>query len=431
MAAAEETPPCLSCGKPSEWTSPTGHRFCQACRDIFTDLFPPDGLQPVDLRMLLTGDFPDAEWTVEPILPAGKLVGIVSKRGEGKSLLLLEVAAAVACGVATLSQPAGDPIDVIYIDMEMGPEDLYERLISLGYTADHPHFETLIAHLHYYQLVALPPLDTEAGGVALEELVDRHTAKLVIIDTVSRVVTGDENTAEPYRDLFRHTETRLKRRRVTLARLDHLGKDKERGSRGSSAKEDPLDVVWHLTHTITGAVELTLTKGRQEWLQKIVTLHREDNNGTTSHTIPPELAEEWLINLADRIERLDLPAETSINRILELLKQDGRGAKKSSITRAQRFLRGRQSGYRTPVTTLQPLTVTTPVTTGNHAQETLINIDNGSVTTPVTGRSLVDTETPPSKGGVFGHRVTEESETEDLDFDPDELPDPFDDLGYS
>ena len=411
------------------WTSPAGYPFCDDCHQIALDMFPPEGLQPVDLRMLLTSDFPEAEWTVEPILPAGKLVGIVSKRGEGKSLLLLEIAAARACGNATLNQAAGEPIHVVYIDMEMGPEDLYERLISLGYTPDHPQFDTLVDHLHYYQLVALPPLDTEEGGEALETLVEKHEATLVVIDTVSRVVTGDENAAEPYRDLFRHTETRLKRRRVTLARLDHLGKDKERGSRGSSAKEDPLDVVWHLTHTATGAIELTLTKGRQEWLQKTVTLHREDIDGTTSHTIPPEFAEEWLIVLADRIDRLGLPLDTSANRVLELLRQDGRGARKSSITKAQRFLRGRKSSVTTPVTTRSPLIVTTPVTGGNTPPETLIDIDTFSVTTPVTGRERVVTETPPTKGGVFGNRASQNDPADpddDFEPDPDDLPNPFD-----
>ena len=150
-------------------------------------------LEPVDLRALMSGEPPEKEWLVEPILPAGKLVGVVSKRGEGKSLLVLDVAAAKAAGLSTLSHPASDPIDVVYLDMEMGPEDLYERLADLGYLPEHPSFDILASHLHYYQLVNLPPLNTEAGGRALEGLVERHGARLVVIDTVSRVVTGDEN----------------------------------------------------------------------------------------------------------------------------------------------------------------------------------------------------------------------------------------------
>jgi hypothetical protein len=435
----EETPPCLSCGKPSVWTSPTGHHFCADCRNLFDSLFPeglpghPEGLQPVDLHALMSGERPEEDWLVEPVLPAGKLCGIVSKRGEGKSLLLLDVAAALACGQATLSQPAAEPINVVYVDMEMGPDDLYERLADLGYLPDHPLFHDLAEHLHYYQLVALPPLDTEAGGIALEELVDRHGATLVVIDTVSRVVSGEENSAEPYRDLFRHTETRLKRRRVTLARLDHLGKDKERGSRGSSAKEDPLDVVWQLTKTLTGSIELTLTKGRQGWIPRAVTIHKEERyDGTFEHVLPHEPAPTWLVELADRIQALNLPADTSTNLILHELKEAGRGARKSSINQARRFLRGRVAGgNRNPVTTQTALQYPPSVTGGNHPAETLEDIDDSPVTTLVTTPEQVVTGEYPPKGGTteYPDTQTDDSTPFDDDYEPspedlENLPDP-------
>ena len=420
MAEAGETPPCLSCDKPSEWTSPTGHHFCQTHREIFSDLFPPDGLQPVDLRALMSGERPEEDWLIEPVLPAGKLVGIVSKRGEGKSLLMLDMVAAKASGQKTLSQPAGDPIHVVYVDMEMGPDDLYERLADLGYLADHPQFETLADHLHYYQLVALPPLDTEEGGQALEELVDKHGATLVVIDTVSRVISGAENDAEPFRDLFRHTETRLKRRRVTLARLDHLGKDKERGSRGSSAKEDPLDVVWHLTHTVTGAIELSLTKGRQGWIPRLVTIHREDHpNGTFSHTIPDVPAPDWLIMLVDKMDRLGIPIDISGNEATKLLRDAKQGSRRDRVGDAVRFRKGRasvpgKSGYTrdTPPSTPAGHTRT-------HPQETLTTIDENVEYTFGASPSMPMERVPPLRRG----NAMAEPEEEDFEPDPDFLPD--------
>ena len=414
------------CGEPSTWTSPTGHHFCLEHGGIYQDLFPPEGLQPVDLRLLMTGDRPDEEWMVEPILPAGKLCGIVSKRGEGKSLLMLDIAASRAAGLPTLNQTKGDPVHVVYVDMEMGPDDLYERLADLGYLPDHPAFGPLVDHLHYYQLVALPPLDTEEGGMALEEIVERHDAQLVIIDTVSRVVTGAENDAEPYRELFRHTETRLKRRRVTLARLDHLGKDKERGSRGSSAKEDPLDVVWHLTHTVTGAIELTLTKGRQGWIPRIVTIHKEEDNGVLRHVIHQEVAEQWLLDLVERIDRLDLPVTLGVNKTFQALKEAGMGGNRKHVSQAVRFRKGRpQSGTKLLGTTQNAKTVPVTSTTRYHPQETLTNIDLSSGTTPGTTLVPVVPVDPPSKGGYHPVREAPEEDFDFADFDPADLPDPF------
>lgn len=383
----------------------------------------PDRPEPVDLHALMRSEPSGAEWTVEPVLPAGKLVAVVSKRGEGKSLLLLDLAANVACGQATLHQPEGPPRHVIYLDMEMGPDDLYDRLTDLGYTADHPRFELLANYLHYYLLPSLPPLDTEEGGEALEELVDRHDAALVIIDTVSRVVGGDENAAEPYRDLYRNTETRLKRRRVTLARLDHLGKDATRGSRGSSAKEDPMDVVWHFTVSAAGAIVLTLTKGRQAWIPRSVTIYRDEiENGLTRHRIHVDPEPVWLEPLIERIVALDLPRGTSANMIARTLRDTGKGAKRERVSTALRILtqRTKAVSQKTGNTLFDP----NGNQTGNHP-ETPINI----------GDQFGKQEEQPFPGwvpSIRGNHQEADSEIaeitpfdDDFEPDPEDLPDPY------
>jgi KaiC/GvpD/RAD55 family RecA-like ATPase len=325
--------------------APNGFQICQTCLDGLGESryvlgWEDDPLQPVNLRSLMSGEPIGAEWLIEPLLPAGKLVAIISKRGEGKSLMMLDLVANVATGQSVLHQPAGEPKSVLYLDMEMGPDDLYDRLNNLGYGLGHPLFDTLCQNLHYYQLPSLPALNTEEGGEKLEELVERHGAVLVVIDTVSRVIDGAENDAEPYRDLFRHTETRLKRRRVTLARLDHLGKDHSRGSRGSSAKEDPMDVVWQLTMAAAGALSFTLTKGRQGWIPQSVTVHRQDTpNGEIRHVILKEPAPEWLAPLMEEIRKLNLPSDTSAYKVMHALKAIDKGARYERIQQAWRDLK--------------------------------------------------------------------------------------------
>jgi hypothetical protein len=301
--------------------------------------------EPLDLRALLTQPAPSTDFLAEPVLPVGKLVGLTATRGDGKSLLALEIACAKAAGRQVLSQPEGTPIHVVYLDMEMGPDDLYDRLPDLGYGPDNADFGTLVDHLHYYQLPNLPPLDTEAGGQALEALVNRHGAVLVVVDTLSRVVAGKENETETYRDLFTHTEKRLKRLRIAVLRLDHLGKDKERGSRGASAKEDPLDLVWQVS--VSGdQVVLKRTKGRPAGVPEQVVLKRTDLGGRVAHVVLAEPLSSKARVVVANLDRLDVAPSASVNDAQKQLQAAGCGVGRTLIVEAVRHRRNRRGTVR-------------------------------------------------------------------------------------
>ena len=307
--------------------------------DVHLEGRNPTGLEPVDILKLVTEPAPEETWLVDPILPRGRLIGLVSKRGEGKSLLALDLVANIAAGTSILDKPENEPENVIYLDLEMGPTDLYDRLYEFGWTVDHPQLETLAAHLHYYQLINLPPLDTPEGGATLQALIRFHEATVVVVDTVSRVISGDENAAEPFRDMFRHTETMLKNEQVTLLRLDHLGKDIQKGSRGSSAKEDPLDVVWHIVdHDDT--LKLEATKRRQSLVERNVTIIREYDNGTLKHTMPFEIAPDWLTIIATNIEQYS-DATRPQREVINDLRNHHAGAKTTRVAAAMKYLRNK------------------------------------------------------------------------------------------
>ena len=57
----------------------------------------------------------------------------------------------------------------------------------------------------------------------------------------------------------------LKQRGATWVRLDHAGKDLDRGQRGSSAKGDDVDVVWRLDMTDNG-VTFHREAARMSWV---------------------------------------------------------------------------------------------------------------------------------------------------------------------
>lgn len=197
--------------------------------------------QPIDWQQLWDDTPEDEEWIIKPLLAAGRSIALYSAPKVGKSLLALEIAAAVSAGYAVLGQPAAPPRRVLYVDLENSRRDLKDRLIDLGYKpAD-------LANLIYLSFPALPALDSPQGGQDLLDLAVTHEVELVVIDTVSRVIAGKESDADTFHALYRCALAPLKGLGVAVFRLDHAGKDAGKGQRGSSAKNGDVDAVWNLT----------------------------------------------------------------------------------------------------------------------------------------------------------------------------------------
>lgn len=176
----------------------------------------------VDWGTFWTRDHSDPEWTFEDVLARGRGHALYALHKDGKSLFALYMTLRCASSKERLV--------VVYLDYEMGEDDLYERLGDMGAGPG-----TDLSRLKYVLLPTLPPLDTEAGAAALMELLDAVQGEwpeyhlVVIIDTISRAVVGEENSSDTFRAFYSHTGIQLKRRGCTWARLDHAGKDASRG----------------------------------------------------------------------------------------------------------------------------------------------------------------------------------------------------------
>ncbi len=251
-----------------------------------------DGIHAMNLDKVITAEFDDTQWLIEPIIPAKRSAALYAAGKTGKSLLVLDFVTAAASGRPILGgAPLETPIHILYVDQEMTQPDLQERLHSLGYAQPD---QTLTEHLHYYQLSPWPPLDTPAGGQRLLAEALKVGAQLVVIDTLIRTVDGEENSADTIKNFSRHTATPLKANDIALLRIDHAGKDLTRGQRGTSAKRDDVDVVWLLqtaTGTLPGKTMLTLKReaARVDWIQEDIHITR-DNGLPLAHTIPTSLA---------------------------------------------------------------------------------------------------------------------------------------------
>ncbi len=115
----------------------------------------------VDWATLFLRPKSEPRWLCEPLLEAGRLIALYSPAKTGKSLLALEIAAALAAGRPVLGNGEQPPVTVLYVDMENSEDDILERLRDLGFGPQD------LDNLHYLSFPALGHLDTERGGQAL------------------------------------------------------------------------------------------------------------------------------------------------------------------------------------------------------------------------------------------------------------------------
>ena len=231
-----------------------------------------DNLPRIDWHALWA-DESEEEWIIEPILPARRLVALYSPPKVGKSLLMLELAAAVAAGRPVLGVVPDRARNVLYVDFENDPKgDIRQRLQRMGYGPDG------LANLYYLSFPTLSYLDGAKGGEQLMAAVHVYGAEVVVIDTVSRSVEGEENDNDTWLGFYRHTGLKLKQAGVALIRLDHTGKDETKGQRGGSAKSGDVDAVWRLSTLVRDeSYVLTCEINRMPVHEKTLTLYRKES----------------------------------------------------------------------------------------------------------------------------------------------------------
>lgn len=217
----------------------------------------------------LWADDTEEEWILEPLLPARRLVSLYSPPKVGKSLLMLELAVCISKGAEALGTTPDRPYRVLYVDFENDPRgDIRERLQAMGFGPDD------LGNLCYLSFPTLRGLDSEAGSLELMAAVEEYGCEVVVIDTVSRSVDGEENENDTWLRFYRHTGLKMKQAGISMIRLDHTGKDEAKGQRGGSAKVGDVDAVWKLSRVTDDTFRLTCEANRMPVAEKELTLTR-------------------------------------------------------------------------------------------------------------------------------------------------------------
>ena len=187
------------------------------------------------------------KWFVPNFICEGRAHSFYAASGLGKSLLMLEVAAFLSKGWGVFGYDAQDPIKVLYVDNENTPKgDVKPRLKAMGFEAGD------LQNLLYLSFPDLAPLNTKAGGETFRKIVEEFQPELVVLDTFSRFLEGDENLAQTAQTFYNWTGKFLKKNGIAYVRIDHMGKNSASQVRGTSAKKDDVDLVWLLEEVEAG-----------------------------------------------------------------------------------------------------------------------------------------------------------------------------------
>jgi RecA-family ATPase len=240
--------------------------------DAMTDEERAEFLGLIDWEKLWA-DTSTERWFVPNFICEGRAHSFYAMSGLGKSLLMLEVSAYLAKGWGVFGYEAQEPIKVLYIDNENTPKgDVKPRLKSMGFDADD------LENLHYLSFPDLAPLNTKAGGETFRKIVQEFQPKLVVLDTFSRFVEGDENLAQTAQTFYNWTGKFLKKNEIAYVRIDHVGKNLASKQRGSSAKRDDVDLIWLLEEVESGKkFEMINEKARAPIQSKKYLLERHES----------------------------------------------------------------------------------------------------------------------------------------------------------
>lgn len=349
-------------GEPADWhpavrtasdctpSKPCGQDGCEFCDPVgWQEANVPAGgeEQPpaptaayLNWPEFLGQNFASSDWLAGDFMQPGGHGTLVGEGKAGKSVFALDWAQAVTVGRPFLGAPRRTPCPVLYIDCENSWVEIQDRALSLGFDAGD------LAGLHYLSFPGMPPLDQPNGGSYVAQRVEETGARLVIFDTISRMIAGKENDSDTWLALYRNTMMRLKRAGVGSLRLDHFGKNSDRGARGSSAKTQDVDAVWELT--VAGRrqpegipLRLARTHSRSGLGQDQFTLWRRGTlvgpdgdqhweRGGTAHTLRASGAgvtkDSWMVkkHLAQLADRTGCPLTAGREGILGWLADKGK-----------------------------------------------------------------------------------------------------------
>lgn len=275
-------------------------------------------------------DRPPVDSIVDGLVLPGRWTAFVGPPKVGKSDWDLHIAHNLARGIDPLYGTPRSPVDVLYLDGEMGEPDVIERTTALELTP------TDLTRLHYTDV--FPKGDTVQGGAVIVSTAKALGCGVVILDGINAFVSGAEKDDLPWRNLFDQTVAPLKRAGVAVISSDNTGKDITLSARGSSAKLDKADAIIMLKRT-EGGVNLHTTHQRTSGYLRTIDLAMTGLNGDQPISYR-HVEGSWPAGTKAAVTLLDslgVPTETGRERTRSALNAAGHKLRNDVLSAAIRY----------------------------------------------------------------------------------------------
>jgi hypothetical protein len=306
----------------------------------------------------------------------------------------------------------------------MTQDDLHERLDEMGYGP-----ETNLTNLYYASIPSLGALDEpgQDGPGRLLQLALHLEVDLVVIDTFSRAVAGNENDADTVNRFYNLTGRELKGHGIALLRTDHSGKDVAKGQRGSSAKDGDVDLVFRLVRN-DDQISVTRTHSRVTWGVDELKLRKAVSDDGHTIYLSDDRAPTWKAGTAELAHALDdigLPLDATNREARDAMKEHGLKGSQDVMRDALKYRRdkavagvetGLEEGRFTPRFTISSQTSPENRPAAFHdTKEQVSGVVSENVSDRFMGASQ-SVSAPPPKGGA--ERRPPRHNLFDDDYDP-------------
>lgn len=210
--------------------------------DPVLDNLLPD-IKTIDAATILQTEYPPINWIVEDYLAPG-LNFLVGKPKVGKSWLALQLALSVLTGGKTFEKEVKSG-RVLIIALEDNERRLNDRMKKQNWQVKPGMVDYIMADTFREQISAL----NAGGGKRLLKYIERKKYRLVIVDTFSRAIQGDQLDPGEMTQAVGHLQQYAISKDIALLIVDHMPKNSPSQSPidhiyGSVAKAGVTDGLW-------------------------------------------------------------------------------------------------------------------------------------------------------------------------------------------
>jgi len=269
------------------------------------------------------------DWLVKGVFEHNTLAAIIGESGVGKSFVGIDLACCVATGLPWHGRQTKQGT-VVYFAGEGG------NGLSLRITVWEQHHGVREAPL-WVSLEAIDLSDSDNMlPIVKNELGQLDTPpSLIIIDTLAKHYSGEENSAKEMGLFIKNLESLRQEFNITVIVIHHSGKDPSKGARGSSAFRAALDHELLVAKPDKGFLKISCEKARNSepftpMSFKFKNIHLVGNDGNPITDEEGELIQSCVLELLGDVKQtknleLTLQQQTAKDLFEELLHQDDSG----------------------------------------------------------------------------------------------------------